>query len=448
MKRSIWVAMLTLLAIGTQAVEVSAQQRAGEVAGFLSANGNKYKGEFDDDSWGFGGAISLQYAAMNRLLLEARVGLGEIRWGITPSDIERYPNYFGQQAVIGDNYPGTNTQIEKENESRISTFDVLVHYVIVDGIPAVPFITAGVGLVNFAPSTSEAHEALPNFATGVYSGSAFSVPVGGGVRIPFSSRVGLMLRGEYRFVFSPYLDDLSENGSNDAITSLSVGLTYAFTPGVQRRHHHRHHHHHHHHGRFDEECCYEDDIDENGTDWRSDEERAEQSDTTSDPGKAAIGAPGADSTKTQADTNAKATPTTPPPADTAKSAPPKQSVDIAPCPSGTGRFCVADNESVCAIEVTPGAERIRWEDAFVYEASSRNHKQTLRQANETAPCFDAVVRQTANSYYLCTECCFERVDVGGQVQYRVIGDGEISKGAGTFSPVNCPDCKTVVEQGR
>ncbi len=227
--------MVLVLAVLCAAGQLHAQSKAGDVVGALSGGFNKYSGEFEDDMFGPGGWISLQYAPISRLILEGRLGLGEYRWKVTPSKIASYPDYFGQGAQIGGTYPGTLTTIEPENESRLTTVDFLVNYVLVDGIAAVPFITAGVGLVNIAPSNSEEHAPLPNNASQVYPTSIFSIPLGGGVRIPLSRSVGLMLRGEYRLTFSEYLDDYN-GGTNDALTSFSVGLTYRFNP-PHRKHH-------------------------------------------------------------------------------------------------------------------------------------------------------------------------------------------------------------------
>ena len=224
--------MVVLVALATSAV-VSAQPFAGEVAGYLAGSAHSYQGEFTSDLWGAGGSVSLMYAPLKRLNIEARVGLGEIRWKIDQNDLTAYPDYFGPGATIGGTYPGGVVTIEPENESRITTVDLLLNYVLVRNIPAIPFITAGAGLVNFSPANSEEHEALPNKANEVYSGTAFSVPLGGGVRIPFSDEAGIILRAEHRLTFTPFLDDLDATGMNDGITSVSLGFTYTFNAPYQ-----------------------------------------------------------------------------------------------------------------------------------------------------------------------------------------------------------------------
>ncbi|RPI67616.1 MAG: porin family protein, partial [Ignavibacteriae bacterium] len=394
------------------------------------------------------GFFSLWYAPMDRLALEARFGLGEIGWKISQSDIDRFPEYFGAGARLGDLYPGTQTTIEPTNESRLTTMDLMVHYVLVANIPAVPFISAGVGMINYAPSTAEAHDALPNYAAGVYSGSAFSIPLGGGVRIPLSDRVGLTLRGEYRLVWSKYLDDISANGSNDAVTSASIGLSYQFTdpaPSPRRRHHH-----HHHHLRKNEQCQCCDGIGRHQRNCDCGAMDDEEMDEAPAPAQQKAPSATPDTSRAPAPsgtiTDTTTTPTTPP---TTTPATTPETTSLAPCPQGTARVCVQANESVCVdTNITPGADRIKWEEAFIYEPGGGTHQQTVRAVNADKPCYDVVVRQTATTYYLCKDCCFEKIKLGGQWVYVILDEGQISKGQGTFMPANCPDCDAVAASGR
>ena len=223
------VVVMMLVGLMFPSQDVGAQQRRGEVLGSITAGTYKYHGEFSDDLWGPVGTASLQLALFDRWSVEGRWGLGEIRWKVTPSLMAAYPQYFGRGARLGGRYPGTLTTIEPENASRITTADVLVHYVLVDNIPAIPYVMAGVGMVNFSPTNDREHEALPNNAFRRYSRTVVSLPVGAGVRFPLSDEVELSLRGEYRFVFSPWLDDFTVNHRNDGLSSVSVGLSYRFT---------------------------------------------------------------------------------------------------------------------------------------------------------------------------------------------------------------------------
>lgn len=211
-----------------------AQQQRGEVLGSITAGAYKYHGEFSDDLWGPVGTASLQLALIDRWSVEGRWGLGEIRWKVTPSLLAAFPEYFGRGARIGGRYPGTLTTIEPQNASRVTTADVLIHYVLVDNIPAIPYVMGGVGMVNFSPTNDIEHEALPNNAVRRYPRTVVSLPVGAGIRFPLSDDVELRLSGEYRFVFTPWLDDVAVDQRNDGLSSVSVGLSYRFTQGSHR----------------------------------------------------------------------------------------------------------------------------------------------------------------------------------------------------------------------
>ena len=228
------VLMLTLV----QAA--GAQGRLRQVQGALFGGALKYHGEQTDDMFGLAGGVSLGYAVMDRLQLDARVLVGEYRWKITPTKIAALPEYFGPGARIGDRYPGTQTLIDSLNVSSATMVDLTASYVLVPGIKARPFITAGVGLLAFDPSNASEHAPLPNNLAGEYSTTVVSLILGGGVQFPLSRHVGLMLRGERRMVFSQFLDDVNPKRSNDALSLVSIGLTYTFNamPPKPRRHSH------------------------------------------------------------------------------------------------------------------------------------------------------------------------------------------------------------------
>lgn len=215
---------LVALAVST----VWAQPRQADVVGVLSGGVVKYRGDFTDDMYGPLMTAGLRYAPLDRLWVEGRFGIGEYRWKVNQSRIAAYPDYFGQGASIGDVYPGTLTTIESLNASRMTTGDLLVHYVLVPDIPASVTLTAGVGVMDFSPSNDEQHSALPNNIARVYDRTVASIILGGGVHIPISWRVGLQFSGEHRFVFSRWLDDVDFNGSDDAISTFSIGFTYRF----------------------------------------------------------------------------------------------------------------------------------------------------------------------------------------------------------------------------
>lgn len=431
-------------------LHVSAQIIPGEVTGTFSGVVHKLHGDFTSTLWGPGAMISLQYAPIRRLGIEARVGLGEIQWNVSPTMMARYPQYYGYHSWFGKLYPRTTTTIDKENESRISTVDLLLNYSLVTDIPAVPFISAGVGMIDFAPSTNDYHEALPNLATGRYTTTAFSIPLGGGFRIPFSYRAALVLRGEYRFVFSKFLDDVAFNNADDGITSVSLGLSYRFTnppklPG--QRHFHR-----------SGVPCPCDQPCRHGRDcpWcktgspqqeaRSDGGHDEASSLQSDGSRPNSRTPDADTSRQQPaspDTAQPGTPNTEMQSKTNDAAGTAQSV--VPCAPGTQRVCVDADHSICAEPFTPnaGADRIRWEDAFVYAPGDPLHNKTVGAIGAETPCYTIVVRQTSSAYYVCEDCCFQQQMDGGNYVYVIADPGRYFKAAGQFKPDTCKDCVNV-----
>lgn len=203
----------------------------GAIVGTLEGGVVKYHGEFSDDMFGPQGMMSLRYAALDNLWVGARLGLGEYQWKVTPSKVALYPDYFGQGS---DRYPGTTVPLESRNESRVTSADVLVYYALTTSIPARPYIVAGIGGINIEPSTALSHTPLPNAQRGRYPKTISSVVVGGGVAIPITERVGLELAAEHRFVFSRYLDDIATTLGNDALTSVRIGVSYAFSTGLRQ----------------------------------------------------------------------------------------------------------------------------------------------------------------------------------------------------------------------
>jgi hypothetical protein len=216
------------------------QGRAGDVHGGLFGGSLKYSGEQMDDLFGPAGGVSLGIRAMDRLFLDARVVLGEYRWKITPTKIAAEPDYFGPGAQLGDRYPGTNTLIDSVNVSSTAMVDIVANYVLVPGLPAAPFLTAGIGLLSFDPRNASEYAPLPNNIQGTYSTSVASIILGGGVRFPLSRRVNLVLQAERRLVFSQFLDDVNPKRSNDGLTMISMGLSYTFNKMSPRSRRHQH----------------------------------------------------------------------------------------------------------------------------------------------------------------------------------------------------------------
>lgn len=237
----LWCLLAAMLLYGSH--PCAGQGRVHDVQGGLFGGTLKYSGEQMDDMFGPAGGISLGYSVMNRLHLDARVTLGEYRWKITPTKIAADPDYFGSGAQVGDFYPGTTTVIDSVNVSSATMVDLVARYVLVPGIKARPFLTAGIGLLSFNPSNSSGFAPLPNNEKGEYSTTVASLILGGGVRFPLSRRLDLVVQAERRLVFSQFLDDVNPKRSNDGLTMVSLGLSYTFNRMSSRPPRHDHDRH-------------------------------------------------------------------------------------------------------------------------------------------------------------------------------------------------------------
>lgn len=228
MFRSVVSGCLLVMVLVSGTSRAGAQGRVRDVQGSIFGGTLKYSGEQMDDMFGPVGGISLGYAVMNRLQLDARVALGEYRWKITPTKIAADPDYFGAGAKVGDTYPGTSTLIDSLNVSSATMVDLVGKYLLVPGITAKPYLMAGVGLLSFNPSNESEYAPLPNNIKGTYSTTVASLILGGGVSFPLSRRVDLVVHAERRLVFSQFLDDVNPKRSNDGLTMVTLGLSYTF----------------------------------------------------------------------------------------------------------------------------------------------------------------------------------------------------------------------------
>lgn len=206
----------------------SAQERRGELVGSLHYYASSYSGEFISDGFTGGATVNLAYGLSDRLWLEGRVGFGGYGWQTNSSLMAKYDEYYGANPTFGGIYPGSLSRIESTNASTLRLADILLGYSLTQGSDFTPFITAGVGMVNVQPRTASAGEMLPNFEKGMYPATAASIPVGVGIRFKASEHVAISFRGEYRMVFSGYLDDFAVSGIDDGLYGVSAGVSYSF----------------------------------------------------------------------------------------------------------------------------------------------------------------------------------------------------------------------------
>lgn len=210
-------------------LQVSSQVRDLELGVGIAGGVSKYYGEFTDDSFGAIGEVGLTFSPFRYLNVGFHTMLGQVTWNVTPATLAAYPEYFGAGAELGGFYPGTLATIEKENQTRLSLYDLRVTANIFPDENFVPFVGLGLGIVSFSPTNSEEHTELPNNSRRVYDRWSWTVPAIAGAKVYVSNDVSLDFTGIYRFTFTPWLDDVrTSQGGNDHLASLTMGLTYHF----------------------------------------------------------------------------------------------------------------------------------------------------------------------------------------------------------------------------
>lgn len=200
----------------------------------LNGGAVKYWGDFTDNQLWFGGDAFLRYNILSNVSVQATVGITQIRYKTDAAAIRSYPDYFGEGAKEGDLYPGTNTKIGDKNAVRVNTYEMYLTYNFFAHEKFVPYLFAGVGLMNFEPKSGDSgfNGPLPNNANNVYSKNQVIVPVGFGYEMYLSDNLVFNGRATLRFTGTDYLDDLSPKedknagSSNDVFMTFGVGFSY------------------------------------------------------------------------------------------------------------------------------------------------------------------------------------------------------------------------------
>ena len=218
----------TLFILFVASAPVSAQVNGGEASFGFNAGGVKYWGEFTDNQFWLGGDAFLRYNIISELSLHASVSLGQVRYKVDDVTLNNYPQYFGQESVIGDLYPRSGeTRIEEKNAVRFSTYDLLLSFNVLPDQRFVPFLFAGVGLLEWNAANLVGNEPLPNNELAIYDDTRVYFPIGFGFETYLTDNLALNGRATMRMTGTDYFDDLEIDGSsNDAFLTFGVGLSY------------------------------------------------------------------------------------------------------------------------------------------------------------------------------------------------------------------------------
>lgn len=218
------IGVLLLIAAGRADAQVS----GGQLSFGFDAGAVKYWGEFTDNQFWLAGDAFARYNIIPELSVHAMAGFGQARYKVDNLIIADRPSYFGEGSKLGDMYPGlAGTPIEEKNAIRFSTYDLLLSVNLFPDQRFVPFLFAGVGLLEWNPVTLYTNRQLPNNAADAYDNTNVVIPFGFGFESYLTGNLVLNGRATMRLTQTDYFDDIPTEGSaDDAFLTFGIGLSY------------------------------------------------------------------------------------------------------------------------------------------------------------------------------------------------------------------------------
>ncbi len=245
--RSSIVGLLMTAAIVVSSVPTaSAQSVGGRIAFGFDAGANKYWGDFADNQFGFSGDLFIRWNILDWLSLHGAYNGGILRYSTGSRNLAVAPNYFGQTngGITGNgHYNNDLTQPLVEangNTIRHGGWDIMLSANVFPQETFVPFVIAGVEMLNFAPKTADGGLFIPSNTPQTAVLSDKENVVGGVVglgfemyinpKVTFNSKLLLHLTG------TDWLDGFSKfggTGTQDVFMTFGLGFSYyVFAPAV------------------------------------------------------------------------------------------------------------------------------------------------------------------------------------------------------------------------
>jgi outer membrane protein OmpA-like peptidoglycan-associated protein len=222
--KSLLFAIMALLLLNTMAFS---QSEAGKMSFGFNAGAAKYWGEFTDNQFWLGGDVFLRYNILSQLSLQASVGLSQIRWKTGQDRVDEYPNYFELYDAANNNR-GVNIPINPKNSTAVIHYDLTASYNFFPTETFVPYIFGGIGYMTFEPKSGDTGFGglLPNNGDDVYENSSVNFPIGAGFETYITPEFVFNGRVTYRFTGTDYLDDFSNDDTDDELLTFGVGFSY------------------------------------------------------------------------------------------------------------------------------------------------------------------------------------------------------------------------------
>jgi outer membrane protein OmpA-like peptidoglycan-associated protein len=240
-----FILVLTILSSGG----VMAQSTEGRVAFGFNFGLNKLYGDFRDNQFWLQGDLFARWNIIDYLSLHVGYNGGQMRMKPNDDNIKLYPNYFGQPNDKFYPTPGnpsvpTDVEREEKNKIRHGGIQAMLGFNMIPHQAFVPWIGAGVEMLNFEPRNLNQDKALPYFSYVKYEKDVIGAIFGLGFELYLSDNVVFNAKGVYHATGTPWLDDFTEeaykaystNGTNavidkeagtaDAFLTFGIGFSY------------------------------------------------------------------------------------------------------------------------------------------------------------------------------------------------------------------------------
>jgi len=208
------IAMAMLFVIGAQAQTVP-----GRIAFGINAGGNKYYGDYTDNQFAFHGEAFIKWNILDVLSLHAAYNAGQLK----------YKSTAGSIANSGGGAVGTL------NHMRVGGWDLMASYNVFPQQTFVPYVIAGIELLNFEPNDANDNP-LRNNAGQAYSKDVLGGVVGVGYEMYISDKVVFNGKGLLHLTGTDWIDDYSHpiTYRQDAFITMGVGFSYyIFAPEIE-----------------------------------------------------------------------------------------------------------------------------------------------------------------------------------------------------------------------
>jgi outer membrane protein OmpA-like peptidoglycan-associated protein len=208
------IAMALLFVMGAQA-----QSRIGRIAFGIEGGGNKYYGDYTDNQFAFHGAAFIRWNIRPELSLHVQYNAGQLKYKAT------------EESIVNSGGGPVNSV----NHMRVGGWDALLSYNFFPEETFVPYLVAGIELLNFEPNDA-GDVPLRGNANAAYSKDVVGGALGVGFEMYISDKITFNGKGLLHLTGTDWIDDYSHPVTyrQDAFLTMGLGFSYyIFAPEVE-----------------------------------------------------------------------------------------------------------------------------------------------------------------------------------------------------------------------